>query len=131
MRTMELGTEGRLRDRLNALVLSGEKRATTGLLQEYVNETEGLEFVGERLALLDNSGRQQATIEITAVRVLPLDQVPWSHAQAEGEGDPTLEAWRTVHESFWTKIGTPAQPDTPVVCLSFRLLAEEEPGEAA
>jgi uncharacterized protein YhfF len=91
MRALEPGTAGEMRERLNALVLAGRKTATTGLPAEYVEETQGLEFEGERLALLGNDGDSVATIEITGVERVPFDGVTWQHAAAEGEGDRSLE----------------------------------------
>jgi uncharacterized protein YhfF len=125
MRAMELGTPDDLRVRLNALVLAGAKTATTGLLEEYVEETEGLEFVGERLALLDNDGRSVGVIEITDVRVTDFVDVTWEHAAAEGEGDASLQDWRDGHRRFWSRLGTPVEDDTSVVCLTFRLLKSQ------
>ncbi|MFD5323497.1 ASCH domain-containing protein [Streptomyces sp. NPDC127092] len=122
MRAMELGTPGELRASLNALVLAGRKTATTGLLAEYVAETEGLEFTGERLALLGDEGTYVATIEITGVEIAPFSDVTWEHAAAEGEGDRSLEDWRAVHTRFWESIGTPVDEDTPLVCLRFRVV---------
>ncbi|MEU3553798.1 ASCH domain-containing protein [Streptomyces fragilis] len=122
MRALELGTVGEMRERLNALVLAGRKTATTGLLAEYVEETEGLEFVGERLALVGNDGDHVATIEITGVEQAPFGQVTWEHAAAEGEGDRSLDEWRAGHRRFWEGIGTPVRDDTPLVCLRFRLV---------
>ncbi|CAL9376214.1 hypothetical protein SUDANB15_00957 [Streptomyces sp. enrichment culture] len=122
MRTMELGTPGGLRGRLNSLVLAGRKTATTGLLAEYAEETEGLEFVGERMALLDDDGHAIATIEITGVEQTSFIGVPWEHALAEGEGDASLEEWRAGHRRFWRGEGTPVEDDTPVVCIAFRLV---------
>ncbi|PSK72905.1 hypothetical protein C6W96_10120 [Streptomyces sp. CS149] len=124
MRALELGTRGELRERLNTLVLAGAKTATTGLLAEYLEETEGLEFVGERLALLANDGTRLATIEITAVRLVPFADVPWEHAEAEGEGDSSLEEWKNGHSRFWKAIGTPVTPETILVCLRFRTVAD-------
>ncbi|SFK21367.1 Uncharacterized protein YhfF [Streptomyces pini] len=121
MRALELGTPGGLRARLNALVLAGAKTATTGLLQEYAQETEGLEYAGERLALLDDRGRRVATVEITGVEVKPFGEVGWEHAAAEGEGDASLEEWREGHRRFWERVGTPVTDRTPVACLAFRL----------
>ncbi|MFE4309789.1 ASCH domain-containing protein [Streptomyces sp. NPDC056891] len=121
MRAMELGAPGAMRDELNALVLAGAKRATTGLLDEYSEENESLEHVGERLALLDNEGLAVAALEITGVEVTAFDQVTWEHAAAEGEGDADLDAWRAVHRRFWSGEGTPVENDTLVVCLAFRL----------
>lgn len=51
MRALELGTPGELRTELNSLVLTGKKRATTGLLEEYVSEIEGLKHPGESAKL--------------------------------------------------------------------------------
>ncbi|MEV4940357.1 ASCH domain-containing protein [Streptomyces zaomyceticus] len=121
MRAMELGAPGSMRDELNALVLVGAKRATTGLLGEYAEEDERLETVGERLALLDNEGAAVAVLEITGVEVKAFDEVTWEHAAAEGEGDADLDAWRDVHRRFWSGEGTPVEGDTLVVCLGFRL----------
>ncbi|WP_435840936.1 ASCH domain-containing protein [Streptomyces flaveolus] len=123
MRALELGTPGEMRERLNALVLAGRKTATTGLLAEYVEETEGLEFEGERLALLGNDGDCVATIEITGVQPAPFGAVTWEHAAAEGEGDRSLDEWRAGHRRFWQAIGTPVDEDTPLVCLRFRVVA--------
>ncbi|MEV6756596.1 ASCH domain-containing protein [Streptomyces sp. NPDC051214] len=136
MRALELGSAGRVRERLNSLVLAGSKVATTGLLDEYRAETEGLEYVGEQLALLDNSGNSIATIEITRVEVKPFSEVTWTHAQAEGEGDASLEEWRAGHQGFWSQMGTPVDDHTLLVCLAFRLvssspLADQPPSPLA
>ena len=56
LRCLELGTPGEMRQRLVALVLAGEKRATAGLLSEYADEGEPLETVGEEQWLLGDDG---------------------------------------------------------------------------
>ncbi|MGW4643967.1 ASCH domain-containing protein [Sphaerisporangium sp. NPDC004334] len=121
MRSLELGTPGEMRAWLNGLVVSGVKTATTGLLAEYAAETEGLEYPGERLAVLDDDGAPVATVEITGVEVRPFIEVTWEHAAVEGEGDASLDDWRAGHRRYWSRAGTPVQDDTPVVCLSFHL----------
>jgi uncharacterized protein YhfF len=126
MRSLELGTAGEMRIELNALVMAGTKTATTGLLEDYAKETEGLEYVGERLALLDNQGRSIATIEIIDVEVKPFIEVTWAHAEAEGEGDASLEEWRAGHRRYWSRMGTPVDDHTAVVCLTFRLVEHEQ-----
>ncbi|CAL9635864.1 ASCH domain-containing protein [Streptomyces sp. enrichment culture] len=122
MRAMELGTPGEMRGRLNALVLAGTKTATTGLLEDYVEDTEGLEFIGERLALLGDEGQSVGVIEVTGVQVTTFGEVTWEHARAEGEGDTSLEEWRTGHRRFWSREGALIQDDTAVVCVAFRLV---------
>lgn len=122
LRSLELGSPGEMRDRLNALVLTGQKRATAGLLREYEEENEALEHVGERLALLDDDGRQIATIEVTAVDVRPFGEIPWEFAAAEGEGDADIEEWREGHRAFWASYGTPVGDDEPTACIRFTLV---------
>ncbi|WP_282791506.1 ASCH domain-containing protein [Streptomyces sp. CC224B] len=122
MRSLELGAPGELREELNALVLSGAKTTTTGLLEDYVQESEGLEFVGERLAVLDDDGRSIATVEITAVEVTDFAEVTWEHADGEGEGFTTLADWRAAHHRYWDDLGAAVRDDTRVVCLTFRLV---------
>lgn len=121
MRALELGFPGDMRDELNTLVLTGAKTATTCLLDEYAEESEGLEYVGERQALLNTEGRRVATLEFIGVEVKPFGDVTWEHAKAEGEGDVSLEAWCDVHRRFWDRAGTPVDDDTVVVCLAFRV----------
>lgn len=122
MRSIELGTPGGLRDELNALVLAGRKTATAGLLQEYEQEGEELEHVGERLALLDGEQRRLVTLEVTGVEVLRFVDVPWEFAEAEGEGDPDLASWREGHRRHWAAAGTPVDDGTAVVCLRFQVV---------
>ncbi|MFG2754058.1 ASCH domain-containing protein [Streptomyces xanthophaeus] len=123
MRALELGSPGPMRAELNALVLAGRKVATTGLLAEYATEAEGLEYAGERLALLDDLGTAVATVEITGVELTTFGGVTWEHARAEGEGegDACLQEWREGHRAFWEAEGTPVEEDTPLVCLAFRV----------
>ena len=123
LRTLNLGTPGQLRDRLNALVLSGTKVATAGLLESYYRaESEEPPHVGEHLVLVDSAGAGVAEVEVTAVEVVPLREVTWEFAESEGEGFRSIEHWRDVHVGFWESLGQRADDDSEVVCLSFRLL---------
>ncbi|MBC9225671.1 ASCH domain-containing protein [Aeromicrobium sp. 636] len=122
LRGLELGTPGRMRERLNGLVLTGQKQATAGLLTEYGAEGEELEHIGERLALLDDLGDQIATVEITDLQIVPFIDVPWEFAAAEGEGDADIEEWRDGHRAFWAAEGAAVEDDTPIVCLRFVLV---------
>ena len=122
MRALELGTPGALRDELNRLVLAGRKRATAGLVSEYAEDDEPLEYVGERLALLGKDGGQIATVEVTQVETMRFIDIPWSFAEAEGEGDANLEEWRAGHRRYWEDIGSPVTSETSVVCLRFVLV---------
>jgi uncharacterized protein YhfF len=121
MRALELGTTGSMRQRLNQLVLDGHKRATAGLLLEYVREGEELELPGELLALVDDNTKRVATVVVVDVETMPFIEVPWRFAQAEGEGDESLDEWREGHRRFWTAEGEAIDDETPVVLVSFEL----------
>jgi uncharacterized protein YhfF len=125
MRGFELGAPGASQDRLNGLVLAGEKRATAGLWQQdYVGEGEALDEVGERQALLDGEGKVIAILEITKAELTSFGEVTWAFAEAEGEGFTDIEDWREAHRSFWESIGVEIDDDTPVVCVEFEVVDE-------
>jgi uncharacterized protein YhfF len=127
LRVLELGSPGEMRARLNDLVLKGRKRATAGLLEEYLHEEEPLEHVGERLALVDDDGQRVATVEVTAVDVVRFVDVDWRFASAEGEGHRDLEAWRAGHRRFWTAHGMSVDDDSPTVLLRLALCDRSSP----
>jgi uncharacterized protein YhfF len=125
---MEFAFPGPLRDQLVALVLSGAKTTTTGLLVA----DEPVPAVGERLAVVDSGGQRVAVIELTDVRVVRLAEVDLRHAVDEGEGDETVAQWRANHEKFWHSAKVRAEmgadfrvhDDTLVVAKRFRLVTD-------
>ena len=125
MRCMELGARGTpLQDELNALVLSGVKVATAGLLVDYAVEGEELETVGEEQFLIDGSLEPIARIRYTRLDVVPFCEVTWAFAQAEGEGFVDLDDWRAAHRRYWAReSGVDVSDDELVVCLWFEIIA--------
>lgn len=123
LRTLDLGTPGKLRDHLNALVMAGAKRATAALLvHDYQAEHEPVEHIGERLVLVDSAGAELAEVEVTDVDVVPMSAVTWEFAQAEGEGFESLEHWWLGHLGYWSELGhDDVDGDTEIVCVHFRL----------
>lgn len=99
---VEFAFPGPLRDRLISAVRSGRKSATSSLLHEYEVGKEPLPAVGDRGAVIDSNGERVAIIQITAVRIVPIRDVPLSHALAEGEGYATVAEWRAGHTKFWS-----------------------------
>ncbi|HEX6888158.1 MAG TPA: phosphoribosylaminoimidazolesuccinocarboxamide synthase [Candidatus Nanopelagicales bacterium] len=128
LRGLELGTPGAMRQRLNALVLAGAKVATFGLAQEYAEQAEPLERVGERLALVDDAGARLATVAVTDVRQVPAGAVTWAMVEAEGEGDQSIAEWRAGHDRFWRAEGRPPlADDTELVWVRFQLVDPAPP----
>ena len=122
LRSIEFGTPGQMRDRLNNLIINGNKRATAGLLKEdYFDEGEEIEFVGERLAILDNQQKSIGIIKVTRVEVLAFKDVPTEFALAEAEGDLSGDDFRQSHLKFWNSVGIQVLPDTKIVTVYFDL----------
>jgi uncharacterized protein YhfF len=113
-------------DALAALVLSGQKRATAGLL--WTNEVTGkpLPEVGVLSVVTDWLGTPLCVIETTHIEVVPFDRVSDSFAALEGEGDKTLRDWREAHWRFFSRecqrIGREPDLPMPVVCEQFRVV---------
>jgi len=124
LRALEIGSPGPMRRRLNQLILDGHKRATAGLLIDYVRENEELETEGERLALVDDETRRIATVVVNDVATVPFSEVPWSFAQAEGEGDESLDEWRAGNRRFWAAEGDVVDDLTPVVLVWFDVVTD-------
>jgi uncharacterized protein YhfF len=122
LRALELGTPGPMRQRLNALVLEGRKRATAGTLDEY--EDNEKEFVGELLALVDDDLARVATVRVTDTREVVFGDVPWSFAQAEGEGHESIEEWREGHRRYWSNEGVLVSDSIPLFLLYIELVED-------
>lgn len=115
------GDSPALANELGALVISGRKTATTGLLREYEAEDEPLPRPGERHCILDGRDEPLCIIEITEVTVRPFGEVDEDFARDEGEGDLSLRFWRAAHMDFFARHGG-ADDTTPLVCQRFRVL---------
>ena len=123
LRAFSFGDPGPMRRRLTALALAGTKVATAGLLQQdYVDEKEAIDVVGERQALLDDDGRVAAVIEITRVETHGFGDVPWEFADAEGEGFRSIDHWREGHRSYYAQRSIDVDDTTCFVCIWFRLV---------
>jgi cystathionine gamma-synthase len=121
LRTLELGSPGAMRAELNALVLQGRKRATAGLLAEYLAEGEPVEAAGERLVLVDDAGSRVGVVRVERVVQARFADVTWEFAEAEGEGFTSLAHWREGHLRFWAGEGTSVTDDTELALVWFRL----------
>lgn len=127
LRSVEIGTPGEMRARLNALILAGTKRATAGLRSEYEAEGEPIEHVGERMALVDDDLRRIATLRVTRVDLSRFADVPDAFALAEGEGDRDGDEFRAGHLRFWTSQGETITDDTEIVLIYFELVDRAPP----
>ena len=111
---------------LAALVLSGQKRATAGLL--WVNEAshEPPPAIGALSVVTDWHGTPVCVIETTHIEIVPFDRVSSTFAAIEGEGDGSLSYWRDAHWRYFTRechrIGKEPSLQMLVVCEQFKVV---------
>lgn len=119
------GDQPELADELLNLVIEGTKTATSSLAWEYEDAGEPVPQAGELSILLDGELQPRALIRTTSVETIPFDEVDDDVADAEGEGDRTLEHWRAEHEAYFRRNlpeGREFGDETPVVVERFELL---------
>lgn len=95
------GNAPEMADELLSLVLSGEKTGTSSLHFLYEVENEQLPNAGSYSVILNGANQAKVIICNKAVDILPYNQISKVHAYLEGEGDRTLEYWRSVHQPFF------------------------------
>jgi uncharacterized protein YhfF len=111
--------------KLAQLVLSGKKRATASLMENESDDGDG-GIVGGYSVVTDFDGHPQCVIQTTEVRRLPFTEVDAKFAFDEGEGDRTLEYWRTVYRKFFTEccleLGIEFDESMMICCKRFKKL---------
>lgn len=122
-RTVEFGNVGESRTKILDFLFNGEKRATAGLLKEdYQDENEPVEHVGEILVVVGNENEPLGKIQVTRVEIVPFGEVPDEFALAEAEGDLSGDDFRESHNKFWTACGYTLTSETRVVLCYFELI---------
>ena len=100
------GDTPELADEALALVLAGTKRATSSAVSEYASQGEEIPAVGDLSIVLDGRGHPRVLVRTTAVEVVAFGAVDAEHALLEGEGDLSLEAWRSAQRAFAGRAAT-------------------------
>jgi uncharacterized protein YhfF len=59
--------------------------------------------VGDLSIVTDWDGVAHCIIRTTQVDIVPLAEIPASHAAAEGEGDGSLDDWYRIHRPFYQR----------------------------
>lgn len=120
---------------LGGLVVSGAKRATASSV--WALEAEGREppKPGDYSIVTTWSGEPLCIIRTLAVEVVPFGEVSAEFAAAEGEGDGSLESWRSGHAAYFgrecARLGREFSPDMPVVCERFEVVGTGPDDSAA
>lgn len=119
------GNTSEMARRLGELVLKGDKRATTTLL-ESAQKFDDAPSVGDHSIVTDFEENPMCIIQTTEISTLPFDKVDAEYAFVEGEGDKSLYYWREGHRRFFTndaaENGLEFNEKSLVICQKFRLL---------
>lgn len=112
-------------NKLLALVLSGQKRATASSLLSYEKEGCRIPRVGDFSIVTDWEGVPHCVIETTAVTILPFNEITFDICKREGEDD-TLESWQNGHRHFFTEdgrqLGYEFSETMPVIFEDFKVV---------
>lgn len=101
--TERFGDSAELADELLELVRNGPKRATAGLVAEFLHDNEPLPRIGRHWIVADGAGVARTVLRSTELRIGRLDSVDARFAWDEGEGDRSREWWLDVHRRFFLR----------------------------
>lgn len=109
-------------EKLISLVLSGEKRATTSLYNEYIKNKEPLPKIHQRSIILHEDNTDACLIEIENVIITEFKNITEEFAFIEGEGDKSLEYYRNEHYKIFKNIDSNFSDESKVVFEIFRVI---------
>ena len=124
--SFHFGDSESLANELAALVVSGSKKATAGLLWSHEAEGKPIPKPGQLSIVERWSGEPVCVIETTAIAVVPFEEVGLEFAASEGEGDGSLDQWRIEHWAYFgrecARLAKQPHASMPVVCESFKVV---------
>lgn len=89
-------------DDLLALYLEGKKSAGSGLVKDYELAGDPLPTIGNFWIITDSKNNPRCIVKTIAVEINKFVDIPLKVAQAEGEGDLSIEYWKKAHREFFT-----------------------------
>lgn len=106
------------------LVKKGIKTATSYL---YLNDRDL--FQEEYSILTDYDSKEEILIKTTKIYKEKFINVTKEHAYKEGEGDRSLEYWKSIHLEFFTKelssINLKFNDEIEIICEEFEIVKEK------
>ena len=114
-------------DTLLDLVGAGKKRATAHLVMDFERNQIREREPGDYWVVLDSRNTPRYLLRISDVETKPFDQVAEAFAAREGEGDSSLQYWRSVHREYFqqqcAEWGIEWREDYLTVCEGFEVVA--------
>jgi uncharacterized protein YhfF len=114
LQSFAFGDGPALADELLDLVIRGVKTATC-------STEDQASMPGARWIVLDGCGEPRCVIETTEVTYRRYGDVDAAFAYDEGEGDRSLDYWRSAHRTYFGRQGK-FREDMMLMCERFRLV---------
>lgn len=114
------GDSAELADELATLVVQGIKTATCCSLSAFEEENTP-PSVGGYSIILSGEGQPVCVIRTLSLSLVRFSAVTEQQARKEGEGDLSLNDWRSGHQAFFEREGTYAN-DMELVFEEFQLV---------
>jgi len=112
-----------------ALVLAGTKTATGSVLWAYEADGKPLPRIGDYWIVTHGGDDPVCIIQTTEVRIIPFDEVGEEYARDGGEGDRSLQSWRTMYWDYLisecARVGREPTKKAPLVMERFRVVYHE------
>ncbi len=122
--TTRFGHNPSMQDELAQLILLGIKTVSCSALCHYRKGGEVKPKIGQLYQLLNGAGRAIAVIKITTLEERRFCHIDAAFAQAEGEGDLSLDDWRRTHCAFFTRKGV-LDNRMELLCEYFELVSTQ------
>jgi uncharacterized protein YhfF len=105
------------------------KRATATSLWWFEKNDQPLPKTGDQAIVTDWYGTPKAVIETIKIEPTPYNEITPEFAEAEGEGDKSLEYWKRVHKAYYQREMEPHgenfQEDMLIICEYFKTIYVE------
>lgn len=121
---IKFGKEKEDIDTLAGKVLSGEKTATSSLLDYYRLDLKKMSKTGDYISILDAADKEVAIVKVKKIEIVRMKDIDESFAIEEGDG--SLDNWLDIHTKYYSEqlsnIGKKLSGDTELVCEWFEVI---------
>lgn len=111
-------------NQLAAMVLSGEKVATSSLYDYYRMKMKKMSNLNDYASIVDSDGNEICVVKIEKIEIIQFQHITEAFAIEEGDGN--LRNWLKIHTEYYAaqleKIGKQLTGDTELVCEWFKVI---------
>jgi len=88
-------------DELLGLFRSGKKTAGSSLVEDFLSAGDPLPQAGNYWICLDSDGKPKCILQTHEIVTNKFKDIPAAIAEAEGEGDLSVEYWKRIHADLY------------------------------